>query len=172
MGTKILICVLIVSLLMSSGCIGSFGLTNKFYKWNTVDVSESKWLSWLLFLGMVIIPVYQILLLGDAIIFNTIEFYGGNSPFSEKSKVIEDGDRRIEMARTADGVNVKVYDRDRLVEETNLVARDDGTFVKMDLQGNVLSTIEKGADGTLVVTDAADGTPREYRSDQVASLLR
>jgi hypothetical protein len=64
----------------SAGCWGSFSLTNKLYRFND-GVSDSKWIKWLLFLGLIILPVYSLFILGDAIIFNTIEFFTGSNPF-------------------------------------------------------------------------------------------
>ena len=64
----------------STGCWGSFAITNKLYRFND-GVSDSKWIKWLLFLGLVILPVYSLFILGDALIFNTIEFWTGSNPF-------------------------------------------------------------------------------------------
>ncbi len=75
--------VLAASLLASStGCFGGFGLTRNVHKFNR-EVSPDKWVQELVFLGFVIIPVYGIATLADAIIFNSIEFWTGESPISD-----------------------------------------------------------------------------------------
>ncbi len=63
------------SSLAVAGCFGSFPLTNIIYGWN--GSFGSKWIRWLIFLGLIIIPVYEIALIVDALILNTIEFWTG-----------------------------------------------------------------------------------------------
>ena len=62
-----------------SSCYGPFRLTNKLHAWNG-QVSQKKFVNELVFLGMCIIPAYEICILGDGLIFNSIEFWGGNNP--------------------------------------------------------------------------------------------
>ncbi len=84
--------------LVVSGCFGSFPLTNIIYDWN--GGFGSKWVRWLIFLGLIIIPVYEIALIVDALILNTIEFWtggggggggGGSSESSTPSSVPSGG---------------------------------------------------------------------------------
>jgi len=62
------------------GCYGSFGAFHKVHDWNgsatgnKVGDSAIHFLFW-------IVPVYPVLLLGDLIIFNTIEFATGDQVF-------------------------------------------------------------------------------------------
>jgi hypothetical protein len=67
--------------LLLSGCFGSFAATNALYDWN-VKASDNKWLRWLVFLVLVIVPVYGLFILADALVINTIEFFSGNNPVS------------------------------------------------------------------------------------------
>ncbi len=66
-------------LAFTSACFGSFGLTRKLWTFNK-DVSSEKFVQELVYLGLVIIPVYELAALGDALIFNSIEFWGGKNP--------------------------------------------------------------------------------------------
>ena len=66
-----------------SSCYGSFRLTNSLYDWNG-RVSQNKFVNELVFLGLCILPAYEICTLGDALIFNSIEFWGGESPIAMK----------------------------------------------------------------------------------------
>lgn len=68
-----------------SSCYGPFRLTSKLHAWNG-QVSQKKFVNELVFLGMCIIPAYEICILGDGLIFNSIEFWGGNNPIA-----MEDG---------------------------------------------------------------------------------
>ena len=173
LGTKLLLCLLAVAILAAPGWIVSFALTTKIYDWN--NTIGNKWGNWGVFIAFVSIPVYGITLLGDAMIFNTIEFHGGANPFVDKpapeGRVIENGDTKIVMERAGDKIWTRVYEKDQLVQETYLLQDEDGAFVKTDAQGNVLARILKRADGSALVTDAS-GDQREYSADQVASLNR
>ncbi|MGL5681498.1 MAG: DUF3332 domain-containing protein [Marinifilaceae bacterium] len=71
-----------------SGCFGSFALTTKLHDWNS-SVSNHKFVNELVFLGMCILPAYELCVLGDAIIFNSIEFWGGNNPIAMKAGEVE-----------------------------------------------------------------------------------
>ena len=72
-----LILVLCLAVLMS-GCYGTFSLTKRLHHWN--GSQDGRWVQEGVFLLLVIVPVYGICMLGDALIFNSIEFWGGNNP--------------------------------------------------------------------------------------------
>ena len=63
---------------LTSGCYGPFNLTRNLHHWN--GSIENKWGREGVFLVLAIFPVYAICMLGDAIIFNSIEFWGGDNP--------------------------------------------------------------------------------------------
>lgn len=64
--------------LLFSSCIGSFNLSKKVLAWNqTVD---SKFVNELVFLALCIVPVYQISMLADVLVINSIEFWTGENP--------------------------------------------------------------------------------------------
>ncbi|WP_251622999.1 DUF3332 domain-containing protein [Odoribacter lunatus] len=76
---------------LMSGCFGSFALTSKLHRWNG-EVSNSKFVNELVFLGLCILPVYEIACLGDVLIFNSIEFWGGNNPIAMNAGDVEEMD--------------------------------------------------------------------------------
>jgi Domain of unknown function (DUF3332) len=65
--------------LTGASCMGTNNAFNSLMTWNA-DVSKENWLNEILFVGMVIIPVYQIALLGDVVVFNTAEYWTGENP--------------------------------------------------------------------------------------------
>ena len=74
---------LLGSLTMSS-CIGSFTLFNKFAKWET-QMTSNKYVNAIV--GFIITPfVGSVCLLGDALLFNTIEFWSGSNPIADIGK--------------------------------------------------------------------------------------
>ena len=63
---------------LTQGCYGPFNATRNLWHWN--GTIGDKWGQELVFLGLCIIPVYEIFMLGDALIFNSIQFWGGDNP--------------------------------------------------------------------------------------------
>ncbi|GJM61698.1 MULTISPECIES: DUF3332 domain-containing protein [Persicobacter] len=74
--------------LVQTSCYGPFKLTTKLWNWNG-QVGD-KFINALLFFGLNIIPVYGVTVFLDAIIFNSIEFWGGNNPISMGPGEIEE----------------------------------------------------------------------------------
>ncbi|MDL2231638.1 DUF3332 domain-containing protein [Porphyromonadaceae bacterium OttesenSCG-928-L07] len=90
--TKITTLVVVVTLSLTlSGCFGSFALLNKVHTWND-SVSDKKFVKELVFLAMCIIPVYELATLGDALIFNTIEFWGDTNPIAMGADDVEESE--------------------------------------------------------------------------------
>lgn len=73
---------LIVGALATSqaGCYGSYGAFNKVHKWNG-GATGSKVTNSVIHFGLWVIPVYELCLLGDWLIFNNIEFITGTPVF-------------------------------------------------------------------------------------------
>lgn len=67
--------------LLASSCVGPYNAFNSVSSWNS-RVSDSKFVNELVYLGLNIIPVYGLAALGDALIFNSFEFWGGENPIS------------------------------------------------------------------------------------------
>lgn len=68
------------TLATSAGCYGSYGAFNKLHGWNG-KVSGDKWARSAVHLGLWIIPVYELAIVGDFLIFNTVEQFTGQNPF-------------------------------------------------------------------------------------------
>jgi hypothetical protein len=92
---------LLFGTLSYSGCIGSFGLTQKVYDFN-VGVGD-KWVNELVFLAMFIIPVYEVSFIIDFFIINMIEFWSGDNPVSyvgeDGKHFVKSGDDTYEMIK-------------------------------------------------------------------------
>lgn len=145
---KILICALAgVMILGISGCTGPFKLTKKLHTWNT-DI-EDQWAEELTFLGCVIFPVYAICTLGDAIIFNSIEFWGGENPIASN---LTNGDENAKLTYNDDGTIL-------LQGKTGscILQKTEGTVKALDMNGQVIYTSKTGADNKV----------RVYNSDGV-----
>jgi len=77
---SLLACALTLSL-FSSSCLGPDNAFNRLHYWNK-NMSENKWGNEAMFVLLTIIPVYGFAYLGDILIFNSIEFWGGENPIS------------------------------------------------------------------------------------------
>jgi hypothetical protein len=158
-------------LVFQAGCIGHFRLTGSLLDWN--KQLSNKWVNELVFVALATIPVYAFSLLGDAFIFNAIEFWGGTNPISSttegadavaSTRTFERGDHTVVLERrdteTGRQLTVRTYENDRLVERSDLVARADGTVAKLDAAGNVLAVAQPGPNGSILVRDALSGKTR------------
>jgi hypothetical protein len=65
--------------LATAGCFGNFALTRKVYDYNK-EVSPDKWVRWLVFLVLNVVPVYGFATMFDALFANSIEFWTGDNP--------------------------------------------------------------------------------------------
>ncbi|HVS17397.1 MAG TPA: DUF3332 family protein [Planctomycetota bacterium] len=67
--------------LLTTSCLGPNNAFDGLHHWNR-NFNESKWVNEAVFLGLTIIPVYAFTYLADIVIFNSIEFWGGENPIS------------------------------------------------------------------------------------------
>jgi Domain of unknown function (DUF3332) len=153
--------------LTQSACFGSFAATRSLYGFNK-GVSGDKFVQELVFLALVIIPAYGLFALGDALIFNTIEFWGGSNPINadasqprEREVMLADGST-ARLVHDEAGMRIEHGDDVYLVQRT----ADGLTFVGKD--GAVLSTLREGEGGAVEVTNAA-GETRVVRADELAA---
>lgn len=96
---KILLPVCVVALASSmlfTSCIGSFKLTNKVLSWN--HQIDNKFVNELVFVGLWILPVYEILAIADALIINSIEFWSGTNPIEAGTKTVTSDNERYLVA--------------------------------------------------------------------------
>lgn len=79
------------------GCIGSFGLTGKVYNFN--KGLGDKWIQEIGFLVLIIVPIYEIAVLVDIIVLNSIQFWTGTNPVA-----MQPGDREIQYVKGEKGL--------------------------------------------------------------------
>ena len=64
----------------AAGCYGSYGAFHKVHAWNGT-VASDKWARSAVHLGLWILPVYELAIVGDFLIFNTVEHLTGDKVF-------------------------------------------------------------------------------------------
>lgn len=87
----------VLTALPNTGCYGQFAATKKLHAWN--GGISNKFLRTFAFWGLIIIPVYELVALGDGLIFNVIEFWGGKNPIGGKSAALIQPDGSIVYKR-------------------------------------------------------------------------
>ena len=122
---KSIICIAMASTLLFSSCLGSFSAFNNLKDWNQ-GLSDSKFVNNLVFWGLNIIPVYGLFFLGDAIIFNVIEFWSGSNPIAMEegdieTQMVERDGNTFEMTATKNRMQVTVVDGPKKGKKIDLV---------------------------------------------------
>lgn len=158
--TTVMIAVLCLSFI-NTGCVGRFAAFNKLSDWNR-KATKDKFVNEAIFLALIFIPVYEITLLADAVVFNSIEFWTGKNPVlveGSYQKVVESGDLKIVQDFRQNGelktMEARTYLKDRLVNTLTLSHRTEsgefnGEGVASD--GTVKSFVIRSDEEGLIVT--------------------
>jgi hypothetical protein len=77
-----LICGLLATSLATPSCLGPDNAYHSVKNWNA-GISDQDWVNEVVFLGLTIIPVYGVCLFGDYVIFNTVQYWGGDNPIND-----------------------------------------------------------------------------------------
>ncbi|MFN7135691.1 MAG: DUF3332 family protein [Myxococcales bacterium] len=144
--------ILALCVVSSAGCFGRFPLLHKVYEFN--QGIGNKLLRQLLFWGLLIIPVYEVAALADAVIFNLVEFWTGGGAGGEFEARLDDGSllkserlsaSTLVLRRTVDG---------RVVSELTFEHQGDAALLVRDGE-RVIASLERRGDGALRIATAA-----------------
>lgn len=131
-----------------TGCFGSFQLTRKVYDFNRT-VSPDKWIRWLMFLGMNVLPIYGFSLLIDAFFANSVEFWSGSNPITAQTREVTGPSGEVARATRFPSGLVKLE-----------VIEPDGTAHRIWLAPQGDSLVARDADGTVLArVGDVDGRP-------------
>ena len=155
---------MVAATLMVSGCFGPFNLTRRLYRWNS-EVSD-KWGREFLFILLAWAPVYGLTLVGDAVVFNSMEFWTGKNPVDAPPRAglpSEPAIKRIvrgqeeavlTFTRTAQGPRLVIEQfRAGVSAGTLTIERQDGRSIGVNEEGRVVLAAQSSADGRVVVSD-------------------
>ncbi|SRR5690606_15404593 len=142
--------ILACSILFTS-CLGSFSAFNNLKDWNQ-GATDSKFLDNLIFWGLNIVPVYPLFFLGDALIFNVIEFWSGSNPVAMKPgetevQMVEHGENTFRLVASQNRMEVVVVEGPKKGEKIDMVYRpDEKSWNAIRPNGEVikLSSFEEG----------------------------
>ncbi len=141
------------STLATTGCFGSFGLSKMVYDWN--DSFGSKWVKWLVFLGLTILPIYAITLFVDALVLNSIEFWFGSHPVSGKTDL--PGGRHVASKPTKDPnvIRHELYEGDRRLAVLYLRREGEDGLSLLDENGKTITRVS--LEGSALKLEQDDG---------------
>ncbi|GAC1345821.1 MAG: DUF3332 domain-containing protein [Myxococcales bacterium] len=140
-----------------SGCFGTFKLTQNLWHFND-GVSPNKFIKWLVFLGLAIVPVYDIAVLADVLVLNSIEFWTGKNPVAqnevrEDTRVVEG--KTVHTVLTAEKLRIEVKSQDAAAARVVEISYGATGAVARDGDGQLLSSVSTAEDGSVRVTDAS-----------------
>jgi len=134
---------------------------------------EYKWGDEAVFLVCAYLPVYAIAVLGDTIIFNSIEFWTDSNPLlTDKSdrpvRVAKYGDMKAIMSydRKTDTIKVDTFKSDVPVSSFMLARTDSGVVMKGP-DGAVIAVSSKGTDGSVSLKDADGHLVKRFSPEAV-----
>lgn len=114
-----------------TSCIGSFPLFNKLKTWNS-EVG-AKGVNELIFVAFWIIPVYEVAMLSDLLVLNSIEFWSGDNPIAKGTRKIETESGTYLVKCDGKGYDIIGHDGNSL--RLNFVA-DDNAWDIIDTKNN------------------------------------
>jgi len=124
---KAVVASMLAGSLLFSSCLGSFSAFNNLKDWNQ-GVTDSKFLDNLIFWGLTIVPVYPLFFLGDALIFNVIEFWSGSNPIAMKpgeseTQMVKHQGNTYKLVASQNRMEVDVVDGPKKGKKIDLVYR-------------------------------------------------
>lgn len=139
--------------LTTTSCIGSFALFNKLRTWN--EGVSNKFVNELVFIGFWILPVYEVSLLADVLVINSIEFWSGSNPMASGKKVIEGKDGRYLVECDGKGYTI-TSENDK--STVRLDFDEENQTWSVELPGGESYELLTFIDDTHVSMPAADGS--------------
>jgi hypothetical protein len=130
---------------LATGCIGQMGLSGKVRDFN-LEVTEDRWGREILFVILMVIPVYGFASIADIIVFNSIEFWTGKNPINGMPSVSPatvlrqfevDGTSILMTLREDQSIDVEAFTPDGKQHFLNLLRTDEGVVAR-DRAGEIL----------------------------------
>lgn len=131
---RIALLVLLPLALSAQGCYGPFHLTRKLHTANAKF--GDKWINEAMFLVMVIVPIYQLAALADAVVFNSVEFWTGENPVLKTRSIEKDGRQAVLHYRPdSRRLRIDVFEKGRRLETVVVEPGPDGLMTASDPAG-------------------------------------
>ena len=155
---SLIMCAVLAGSILFTSCIGSFKLWNNLRSWN--ESLGDKFVNELVFIALNIVPVYEIAYLGDALIFNSIEFWSGSNPIAKNEVKEIKGENASYLVQTnKDGYTITNQEDNQSLdlvfnEETQtwsaVTAEANVELVKFNSNGTVSINMQNGTSMTVM----------------------
>lgn len=171
-----------LGLMVFNGCYGPFNLTRRLYQWN--GQVGTKWEREFMFILLAWAPVYGLAVLGDAVVFNSMEFWTGDNPVDPPSgkrgalpntkRVARGQAEAILTYVPTDGAEQLLVQQFQAGAPSGSLRleRRDGMTAGIDAEGRTLFTARTLPDGQVVVHDGHGRLLALYGSEQADHLMR
>ncbi len=138
---------LLAGSVLTTSCIGSFSLFNKYEKWQC-NMTKHKIVNGIV--GFILQPIVApICLVVDAIVLNTIEFWSGNNPVQASTQTVRGADGKLyTINATEQGYEVK--DADQVVALFRHNQENDSWSIEQN--GEQRELFRFAPDGTIQAT--------------------
>ncbi len=174
-------CGILALALFASVCYGPFNLTRRLCNWN--GQVGTKWEKEFVFILLAWLPVYGLTVLGDGVVFNSMEFWTGNNPVDPpkmkrsslpQTKRVARGNTEalLTYAATPAGSELLVEQFQHSQPAGSLrIQQRNGMTVGFDGNDRMLFTATTLGDGSVIVTNVKTQQVASYSSDQVEHFL-
>ncbi len=172
---------LVAGMLAMSGCYGPFNLTRRLYQWN--GQINGKWEKEFVFILLAWAPVYGLAILGDGVVFNSMEFWTGKNPVDPPgrghselphTKRLARGDQEALLTYTPSGDSAQLliqqFQAGQSAGSLRLEQRN-GMTIGSDADGKLLFTAQTLPDGSVLVRDSKGNVVASYSARQVERAL-
>ena len=132
-------CTITVSTLSVTGCYGKFAAFNGLREWNG-KFTKNKFVNWLVFLVLNIIPVYGILFFADILVINSIEFWTGSNPVAlgDTYRETDANGNSVTAVKMEDGSLYMRLEASTGESQELVLQRDEEIIRVLDAKGKVL----------------------------------
>lgn len=153
-----------------SGCYGSFPLTNAVYKING-NVTDNTIIHSIVMIILVIIPVYGISMIVDGIVLNSIEFWSGDKMDFSKTYIDNNGNEvALIKGETENEAILQIRSEGKLIMERTYLRNEDGTTSILDMERQLVGTVEPQPNGEFVITEVGAEAPTVLTAQQINEL--
>ena len=153
-----------------TGCYGKFPLTGKIYDFNG-EVSDNKWVKTIVMWVLFIVPVYEIGVLADAIVFNLYTFWTGEELMEVTTATDSNGNTVVLAPGENQDEAVLTVSRDgEILTEQRFVRLSSDLVEVRGAEGELTGTVVKADDGQMNLTDANGNVVGTLNPDSISAL--
>jgi hypothetical protein len=140
-----LVAFLLVAGIMCNSCYGPFKLTSKLYSWN--GTVGNNWANSAVLFAFMIIPVYEVTLCLDALLFNAIEFWGGSNPISmeegeKEIQIVKSGNKEFKITATKNKFQIEQLKGPQAGETAEIIFAPEEYSCYLNYQGEYTKLVE------------------------------